>query len=200
MYAGREYMAYRKLSNIRESILEKVTELGAKEGISSITARKVASLADISTHTIYTNFLSMDDLINEAALRYEKKELNVLISCLKENISKEEAFLKTLQSLMEEKNGTLFYSDYRSSKLREYYDRQKAKTQKYIEYSKMLFGDYKSVSDKIYLFLWNHAIMCLFVYSSALIKGKINDTLEARKTIIEIIFNGTTHILPNKKR
>lgn len=192
-------MAFRKLSNIRESILEKAVEIGANEGIEAITARKVASATDISTHTIYTNFLSMGDLIDEAAVRYEKKELNLLISYLKESKDKEEAFLKTLDSLMEQKNGTLFYSAYRSSNLQEYYNRQKTKTQKYIECSKLLFGEFKGVSDEIYLFLWNHAIICLFTYSSALIREKVVDTLENRKTIINIIFNGTTHILPNQK-
>lgn len=193
-------MAYRKLSNIRESILENAVRIGANEGIDAITARKVALASDISTHTIYTNFLSMDDLINEAAIRYEKKELGLLISCLKDKESKEEAFLNVLISLLEEKEGTIFYSSYRSSNLQEYYDRQKTKTQKYIECSKLLFGDYKKISDETYLFLWNHAIMCLFSYSSALIREKIADIPEARKTIIDIIFNGTTNILPIKNK
>lgn len=190
-------MAYRKLSNIRESILENAVRIGANQGIDAITARKVALASGISTHTIYTNFLSMDDLINEAAIRYEKKEIGLLIACLEDKESKEEAFSNVLSSLLEEKEGTLFYSSYRTSNLQEYYNRQKTKTQKYIECSKLLFGEHKKIPDETYLFLWNHAIMCLFAYSSALIRGKIVDSPEARKTIIDIIFNGTTNVLPS---
>jgi AcrR family transcriptional regulator len=56
----------------KEDILDKAFELLKSEGSASVTARRLATILGCSTHPVYQQFKSMDDLYNELYVRADR--------------------------------------------------------------------------------------------------------------------------------
>ena len=103
---------FRKLENVRERILEATLNIGAEKGLSAVSARTVATACDISTHTIYENFKSMQELIDEVAQIIRHGNLQFLKDLIMQGNDSSFIFNSCFDRFIENKNETLFYTSY----------------------------------------------------------------------------------------
>lgn len=176
---------FRKLENIREKILEKTLEIGATNGVGSISARTVATACDISTHTIYENFKSMTNLIDEIATNIRHQYLKFLATLIKNGKDYPTIFDAFIDKFIEEKNNTMFYTSYLHT----------LKVPKTLEYAEEILNASKSLfkdgltDEELYL-IWEYVRVSAFYYGRNIINGTIPNTPQIRKDIRKITLNG----------
>lgn len=182
---------YRKLENVRERILEATLNIGAEKGFKSISARTVATACDISTHTIYENFKSMQDLIDEIATRIRHGHLQFLHDLILKGDDSSSIYNACLDRFIANRTDTLFYISYLHSindPISCTYSNETLRT------AKSLFK--RDLSDEMLYLIWDYVRVTSFYYAKNIIKGYIPNTKENRENIKKIILNGMEYFRP----
>lgn len=182
---------YRKLENVRSKILEETLNIGAEEGIGAISARTVAIACDISTHTIYENFNSMTDLINEVAKNIRHGHLQFLKDRILEGKSTEEIYTSCMDRFIENKKETMFYTSFLHT-LKE--PIQSPYSKETLKAAKSLFK--KDLSNEMLYLVWDYVRVTSFYYAKNIILGYIPNTKETRENIKTIIIKGLGYLRP----
>lgn len=176
---------FRKLENVREKILEATLQIGAEKGFNAISARTVASACDISTHTIYENFKSMQELIDEIAQTIRHGHLQFLKDLIMRGNDSTFIYNSCLDRFIENKNETLFYTSYLHSIKSPINCSYSAET---LVAAKSLFK--KNLSDDMLYLIWDYVRVTALYYSKKIIKGYIPNDEKTRENIKTIILNG----------
>lgn len=176
---------FRKLENVREKILEATLQIGAEKGFNAISARTVASACDISTHTIYENFKSMQELIDEVAQTIRHGHLQFLKDLIMQGNDSTFIYNSCLDRFIENKNDTLFYISYLHSIKDPISCTYSEET---LRAAKALFT--KDLSDEMLYLIWDYVRVTSFYYAKSIIKGYIPNDEKNRENIKKIILNG----------
>lgn len=182
---------YRKLENIREKILEATLRIGAENGIGAISARTVATACDISTHTIYENFNSMTNLIDEIAKVIRHGYLQLLKDSILEGKSTEEIYTSCMDRFIKNKEETMFYTSYLHT-LKD--PIQCPYSEETLNAAKSLFK--KDLSNEMLYLIWDYVRVTSFYYAKNIILGYIPNTKETRENIKTIILKGIEYLRP----
>lgn len=182
---------YRKLDNIRSKILEATLNIGAEKGISAISARTVATACDISTHTIYENFNSMNDLINEIAKGIRHGYLQLLKDSILEGKSTEEIYTSCMDRFIENKQETMFYTSFLHTLKNPI---ECSYSEETLNAAKSLFKT--SLSNEMLYLVWDYVRVTSFYYAKKIILGYIPNTEETRENIKTIILKGMEYLRP----
>lgn len=182
---------FRKLENIKEKILEATLNIGAESGINAISARTVATACDISTHTIYENFNSMPELINEVAKNIRHGHLQFLKDKILEGKDSTYIYNSCMDRFIENKKETMFYTSY----LHTIKDPINCSySQETLNAAKTLFK--KGLSNEMLFLVWDYVRVTSFYYAKNIILGHIPNTKEARENISTIILKGMEYLRP----
>ena len=190
-------MAYRKLTNIKHKIEQATIKIGAKYGVHAVSARVVAAECDISTHTIYNNFSSMDSLIEYVATRFERRHMADAAKLVEEgDYSVHELFDVFLDKFVKDKRETLYYLSYTNENG---FDPtlKNPRAAEFLQVARKLFKNEK-LSDEMTLLLWDHATSMLFSYAHKIIKKYIPNDEVTRAEIKKIFFEGINALIESK--
>ena len=186
-------MAYRKLNNIKHKIEQATIKIGAKNGIHAVSARDVAAECDISTHTIYTNFPSMENLIDFIADRFERRHMNEAVKLSDQGVSLGEMFDEVLDGFIKDKRETLYFSSYINEK-KGVPMKDNPREGEYLSLARKILKN-DELSDEAVLFVWNYVVSVLFFYAQKIIKKFIPNSETTRKEIKKLVFEGLNAII-----
>ncbi len=186
-------MGYRKLENTKNRIEAAALAIGAQDGVQCISARTIAAACDISTHTIYNNFPSMQDLIDVIAQKFDRKHLKNVINLVDDGKTWQEIFDIMIDKLTRDKAGTLYYISYTGLYG---FDptMQNPRAEEFLEVSKKLFDPNGKLSDETLLILWDYVTNTAFYYSDKIIRKYIDDTEQTRRLCCDLIINGVNSV------
>ena len=187
-------MGYRKLENVKSRIEIAALNIGSEDGVQCISARTIAAACDISTHTIYNNFPSMQDLIDAVAFKFDRKHMKNLVDLIEKGLSWQEIFNEFIDEFTQDKIGTLYYISYNNIYG---FDPtiENPRAEEFLEVSAKLFDPERKLSDGKLLYLWNHVSDAAFKYSADVIRGYVKDTPENRVFACNLIVNGVNGVI-----
>lgn len=106
-------MAYRKLTGIDEKIILAIWQLGARSGAQKVTARKVGALCGVSDYTVFCHFgRSNRGFLDAAAQHFFSQHIEPLLELVSRGGTVEELWDSTLNALLSEIEGTLYFKSY----------------------------------------------------------------------------------------
>ncbi|MBR6738104.1 MAG: hypothetical protein IKL99_00360 [Oscillospiraceae bacterium] len=106
-------MAYRKLAGIDEKILHAIWQLGAKEGVKKVTARKVGALCGVSDYTVFCHFgNSNQGFLDAAANHFFSQCLDPLLARIAQGGALGDLWDLTLDTFLHELDGALYFKKY----------------------------------------------------------------------------------------
>lgn len=183
-------MGYRNLKNIDDKILDMVLEVGSKIGPQKVTAVKVAEKLDVSNFLIFDHFKTKKNLIDQAAIHFEKKMMRHFQELVIEGVRQEDLFDGMLDFLIKEAYGTLYYSAY----VRTYgYDptMNNPHALSFMPQALTFFGiEEGSHSTESVLFIWDYVTSIVKYYAEMIIRGHFPNTGMTKRKIRSIVFKG----------
>ncbi len=191
-------MARRTLINIDERILEAVIEVGANEGISGVTSVKVAKMCGVSHFTCFDHFGTKQNLLDQAAIKFENEYIQMLMSYMSVTETIEELWLEMLGALTKSSNGLLYYMNY----ITEFGYKPTPYDSGFDTFRDQVikkYGENPAFNDKKYKLIWQNIVSQCFVYASFIVKKFIPDTTENRLLIRDMVFKGMEGIFSQKK-
>lgn len=183
-------MPYRELRNVKERIKEAAIKIGGEKGISSITARLIASRCNISTHTIYNNFSSMQGLESTIAKEFVEFLLEGSLKEAELSPSFEDNFVYSMKVLVSKPSETMFYLSYRTNEdcvpvLKESEDLIK----KYHSLcDRYLHAEHKEQKNKEGLL--DFIISTAFYYASLIILNRLPDEESVYRMVVGLLVRG----------
>lgn len=186
-------MGYRKLENTKSKIEAAALAIGSQDGVQCVSARTIAAACDISTHTIYNNFPSMQDLIDYIAQKFDRKHLKNVVSLVNEGKTWQEIFNIMVDKLTRDKAGTLYYISY-TNLFGFDPTMENPRAEEFLAVSKKLFDPNGKLSDEILLFLWDYVTNTAFYYADKIIRKYIEDTKEMRELVCNLIIKGVDSV------
>lgn len=156
-------MGYRKLDNVQERIRQAAITLGANQGIKAISARNIAKMCDISTHTIYQYYHSINELIEELITIFENFCLSKDEELIAQNKNPYEICDYYFFELIKHKDFLKFYlayTDYVGAKFK----LSPEHMQRCSQIAKAMFKLPEGSSDEAYLLLWEYVTTIIFKF------------------------------------
>lgn len=196
-------LARRKLENIDELILDAVTHIGATEGISAVTGRRVAAMCDISHFTCFHHFETTRNMLDAAAVRFERKYMRITTELFAKNMSWKDIWDTVLDRLIEDSDGTFFYDRYRTA-FGFIPTMAHARAQELLEFNKIVVHA-DGFTDEQYMLLGDYVTALAFFYARRIIQKQLPNTPEVRAFIYKTVsswqqeFNRSEHIRLNVK-
>ena len=186
-------MGYRKLENNKNKIEAAALAIGSHDGVQCISARTIAAACDISTHTIYNNFPSMQDLIDFIAQKFDRKHLKNVVNLVEEGKTWQEIFNIMIDKLTRDKAATLYYISYTNIYG---FDptMENPRAEEFLEVSRKLFDPNGKLSDEVLLVIWDYVTTTALYYSDKIIRKYIEDTKEMRDLACNLIINGVDSV------
>lgn len=106
-------MAYRKLTGIDEKLLRTIWQLGARDGVRKVTARKVGALCGVSDYTVFCHFgRSNRAFLDAAAMHFFTRYLDPLLARMARGGTVGELWDDALDTLLSEGDGALYFQNY----------------------------------------------------------------------------------------
>ncbi len=106
-------MAYRNLTGIDDKILRAIWQLGAKDGVRKVTARKVGALCGVSDYTVFCHFGNSNrGFLDAAAKHFFSLHLEPLLERMAQGGTFAELWNSTLDTLLCEIDGALYFRNY----------------------------------------------------------------------------------------
>lgn len=189
-------MGYRDLGNIDEKIVQTVIEMGAANGVSSVSPKKIAEKLGISAGTIYNRFGSLDNVIEEAAKSFDRPYIAQVIKLAKEGTGIYDIWDRTLEAFLANPNGTLFYISYlNTAKYRYNPTGNSERNGEFLAAVGQFMSEAYHLPDAQALMLWEYVTNMMFYYSEKIISNNIYDSPRTRAFIKRIVFDGVNNVL-----
>ncbi len=182
-------MARRTLIDIDDRLLEAVMELGAHEGISGITTVKVAKMCGVSHFTCFDHFGNKQNLLDQAAIKFENDYRRLLMTRLPEAKSIGDLWLDVLNELIKNSNGPVYYLNYYLTFGYVTFPQNSNPDSAKIAFIKH-FGEIPGFTDKMYVIAWDHFTNQVLVYAGYFVGRPALDTPENRRFIRDLLFTG----------
>ncbi len=178
-------MAYRNLAGIDEKILRAIWQLGAREGVKKITARKIGALCGVSDYTVFSHFGSTNrGFLDTAAKLFFSVYLDPLFERIAKGGTVGELWDETLRTLLTEPDGAGYFRRYCLSFGLDdsiFDPRRKEEIA-----NALTVGD-PALSGSERQMLLDHFLSCAFRYAESLSCGSIQDTAENRDFLRSLI-------------
>lgn len=187
-------MARRTLVDIDNKMLAATTELGANHGINAITAQKVAKMCDISHFTCFEHFGTKQNMLDQAAIAFENKYMQIVVGLVNEGGTVGDLFLKMLDELVADPHGTIYYLNYtaafgfKPTPQNINFDIFKGTLIK-------LLGEIKGYNDFMYMLTWEYVSSQCFTYARYIIKGLMPNEPEFKHFVRDLIFTGVQKVI-----
>lgn len=187
-------MARRTLIDIDNKILAATTELGARDGIKAITAQKVAKMCDISHFTCFEHFGTKQNMLDQAAISFEKKYMEVVMNLVGKGGSMEDMFLMMLDELIADPHGTVYYLNYtaafgfKPTPQNINFDVFKGALIK-------LLGEIEGYDDYMYMLTWEYISSQCFTYARYIIKGLMPNEANLKNFVRDLTFSGVLKVI-----
>lgn len=187
-------MARRTLIDIDNKILAAVTELGAKDGINAITAQKVAKMCDISHFTCFEHFGTKQNMLDQAAIAFENKYMQILMSLIGTGEKMEDLFVEMLDQLINDPYGTIYYLNYtatygfKPTPQNINFDMFKSALVK-------LLGEIPGYTDEMYMLTWEYISSQCFTYARYIAREQMPNTPEYKQFIKNLVFSGVNKVI-----
>lgn len=182
-------MARRTLVDIDDRLLDAVMDIGAHEGIQGITTVKVAKMCGVSHFTCFDHFGTKQNLLDQAAAKFEIDYLKIIMKHLPDAKSVGELWLMVLDDLMKNSNGAIYYLNYFLTFGYVIFPQNANPDVAKIALVKH-FGELKDFTDETYALVWDHFTNQCIVYAAYFAKRPMVDTPENRKLFKDLVFKG----------
>lgn len=181
-------MSYRALDDIDNKIISAVQYIGAREGAQNATAKKVATMCDISDFAVFAHFGTKKGYLDAARDEFYQKYLNRMKDLEAENASLEQTWDTLLDDFIQQPDGAIYYSSYISTfGIDEEY--QKRRISDFLPNARRLLAS-EGLDDDNLVLIWDHMVNLILYYTSAFAKGKLVNNERTRELIKCTAFRG----------
>lgn len=183
-------MGYRKLEDVEGKILQAVIKVGARDGVSNVTARKVAEVCGISDFTVFNYYKNIKNLLLSAAIYYDTGMMQRIADCVFSGKNLRFTWDTMFDFLLANPDGALYYLGY----VRQFgYDLtpNNPRSDEFLQIAKVLFEhEGRSFNDKQLLLMWDYVTTMALYYAEKTIQGYMDNTAEFKTYAKDIVFNG----------
>ena len=190
-------MSRRTLVDIDDRILDAVMEIGAAEGVSAISAQKVAKICGISHFTCFDHFGTRQNMIDQAKIAFENKYTKILMDNLNQYENIEDLWVAMLDELTKTPSGTVFYLNYNSL----YGFKPTPQNMNFGMFKGTLIkvlGEIPGFTDEMYMLTWDYLFNQAFIYARYIIRGNVSNTPNHKNFIKDLVFRGVREITSGK--
>src|SRR5574344_458021 len=172
---------YRKLENIKEQIINAIIEIGAKEGADNVTARKIAAKIGISTFTVFDNFKTKQNYLDQAILTIDEPRMDIVVKMVNEGKDLNEVWDYMFEDFIKHDQDALFYNSYVN-----YFGfdvtQDNPRAERFLFVARKLFNkeDKNDLSDEEILLKWDFVTTMVLYYSEKVIKEFLPNTDEVK--------------------
>ncbi|QOX64083.1 TetR/AcrR family transcriptional regulator [Anoxybacterium hadale] len=185
----------------REKIIRAAIEIGAQEGISAVTTRKIAKSCSIAEGTIFFHFGTIKDLLSNAFMIIDKAKAEALSGIRRELFDHPdermiawEIWRTYLDFWLERPLETKYYASFFRSALYDYKVHtatEEAGLGTYVKYRELMEG--RKMFDSAYQIIgyvniWQHIINATLNFANKISDGEIRESEEVKEFIFELIF------------
>lgn len=178
-------MARRNLQNIEDDILDAVTHIGGTKGIPHVTGRSVALACDISHFTCFNRFKTTQNMLDAAAIRFERKYMKLSIDMFRQGYNWQTVWDTVLDFLIQDADGTFYYDRYRTA-FGFSPTPENTRAPEFLEFAKIA-ADVEGLTDEQYLLLGDYISALAFFYARRIISGQLPDTPAVREFIYKTV-------------
>lgn len=178
-------MARRNLQNIEDDILDAVTHIGGTKGIPYVTGRSVALACDISHFTCFNRFKTTQNMLDAAAIRFERKYMKLSIDLFRQGYNWQTVWNTVLDFLIQDADGTFYYDRYRTA-FGFFPTLENTRATEFLEFAKVA-ADVEGLTDEQYMLLGDYISALAFFYARRIISGQLPDTPAVREFICKTV-------------
>lgn len=185
----------------REKIIRAAIEIGAQEGVSAVTTRKIAKSCSIAEGTIFFHFGTIKDLLSNAFMKIDKAKAEALSGIGRELFDHPDERMVTfeiwrtyLEFWLGRPLETKYYASFFRSALYDY--KVHTATEEdglstYIKYRELMEG--RRILDSAYQIIgyvniWQHIINTTINFAIKISDGEIEQSEDVKEFIFELIF------------
>jgi AcrR family transcriptional regulator len=182
-------MGYRDLGDIDEKIIRTILKMGAENGVSNVSSKRVAAICGISSGTIFHKYGTMKALLDAAAQAFDRPSMALTAQMAEQNLAAAEIWDKMLDHFLSDPDGTLYYISYTNTFG---FDptTTNPRAEEFLGIARIFFRSCKSLTDNEYLVLWDYITSMAFYYAEKYIHGYLPYTEKTRTFTKQIVFQG----------
>lgn len=190
---GVNAMSYRLLENIDQKLIDAIIEVGARDGVTKATIKRVSALCGVTHTVLLKRFGSTRGSWDAAAEYVDTRGMETMKTFFERSSDKREIWDLMLDYFLEKRNEALYYTSYINTVGFDPTENN-ARNVEYLHYAKIFLGENCAFSDRKYLMLWDYITTMQFYYAEKIIHGYLTDDEATRAMIRDIVFKGIDNI------
>lgn len=182
-------MSYRALDNIDDKIISAVQYIGAREGAQNVTAKKIATMCDISDFAVFAHFGTKRGYLDAARENFYQRYLKMMRDLEAKNATLEMTWDALIDDFTKNPDGPAFYMSYISTfGIDEAY--QERRITDFLPYARRLIASEYELSDDNVVVIWDYMTNVILFCVSSFVKGSMECNDRVRELMKHMAFHG----------
>ncbi len=187
-------MSFRQLEDTDKKIIRAIYKIGAKDGMSKVTAKRIAALCDISDCTVFNVFGTKRGYLDAAAQTFDRTHMDEVMRYANEGKDIYELWDIMLETFLSDPDGSMYYNRYT---LEFGFDptSRNPRADEFLLAAKAAFNAAAPLDDDTYLILWDYITSMAFYYAEKFIHGYLENSAQNKARVKSVVFGGLNALI-----